>query len=504
MKKLCGKWVGFCSGKLKKARKREIFLAVVLLLLAVSQAYGDFYATMRHGITFWTALAQGHPFQFYDYCKPGKIGNNYGNYLYNGTAECAYDFTIYAVFAIWNLPNWILEQLLRLNAEGHFLCLVWGKLLMLSAAILSAAVLKKIYVQIGGKAEQAGRVQLVYLSSVLLLYYTIASGNYDILAIVAILYGIYYYFEHRHYLFLLFFALAFSMKFFGFLIFVPLLLLREKRELFILRDILLCLSISIVEKLLFTSHKVGMITESAGGAFMGSVRGVSLGLSIKGFGLGTISLFFIVYAAIVIFCYMQEEEDTSLFRRKAIYICLVIWAVFFVSIPLNSYWVVFIVPFLTLILVSEKNNLKIRYLLESLFSISMLLKLQLAQYWINEGRTCLEMLQYQIFAKDKPWRQTFYGYSFGKILMWINEKIGIEVYLNSIVVVAVFAFIVVTCPWKKGDFLNKDVAVEQHMENKYISRRLVVNCFIGLIPIILYVLQMVFYRQLTSGISFRL
>ena len=87
---------------------------ILVALVLFSQMYYDFFVTYRAGINFWYALFEGHPLSFYSYA--GAIQGATPNRVMSSGA--AYDFTIYAFFAIWNLPAYLYERISGSHAES--------------------------------------------------------------------------------------------------------------------------------------------------------------------------------------------------------------------------------------------------------------------------------------------------------------------------------------------------------------------------------------------------
>ncbi len=477
---------------LKEYKIESILIIVTVFILTTSTAYNDFYATTRHGMEFWTVLFEGRPLQFYEHCSNIK----YGNSIYYGNAGCAYDFSVYAVFAIWNFPIWLIEKIWSINAQDNLLCVVWGKMLMVCAVLVSVRLLCEIYSLItenGMGGKQKDFLILNYLASLLLLSYTISSGNYDILSVVTILYGIVNYLKGNYKKFLIWFMIAATFKYFAIFVFIPLLLLKEKRILFIIRDMMILISLSVVEKIIFTRHHISRLSESAGGGFLEVVPNVTVAGKTTMGGTETISLLFVLYAALIIYCYMQDDNKNMLiFRKKSIYICLCSWAIFFMFVSINSYWIVLIVPFLILTLQTGNANKKINYLMEAIFSVAMFLTLNMRQYWILGGNTCMRMLPHRILCFFFPEVMKVGGYHLGNFLSYINDKFNIQIYLNSTCLITLIVFLIINFPGKNGN--ESDISEER--ETTFMRNRLLVNIGLSLVPVTLYVLQIFYWLHI--------
>lgn len=470
-----------------------ICLAAAGLLIFMSNAYMDFYATMRHGMTFWTALFDGHPLQFYQYCDQGQAGYSWGGDLglYKGTSLAAYDFTLYAIFAVWNFPLWLIERFSDINVQEHFWGIIWGKTMILAALLLTARKLKELYRQLAGEhAQGENYLILVYLSSPFLLYYTVSSGNYDILNVLMILCGFSVYLKHERGKFVLFFALSFSMKYFGLIVFIPLLLLREKRVGRIIGDSLCCISISVAEKLLFQ----GSVQHSAGQLSAG-ISGTMTAAEVNLGGTGAISLFLMFYIMLAIFCYWWNGQDPAKEQRIAVWVCLVCWILFFQMASVNVYWSVLLVPFMSLVLVIETpRQQKLKYLLEGIGSAALLLHLNIYEYWIVGGQTQWRMLMWQLIARPLIGDKPFSGYTLGNLLIMVNNSYPIDICLTTISTACLVAFAIVSFPRN-----SSEVSADPD-EGKYVRIRLLTNLALGLLPTMLYLAETIaYYFMLKNG-----
>ena len=97
---------------------------LLLLTLAagfcfLTMYYSDITITSRFSLTLWDSLFDGRLLSFYD------------NALASGVAPegAVYDIGIYAVFAIWGLPVWILRNVAGLDPMSVG-SLLWFKLLL--------------------------------------------------------------------------------------------------------------------------------------------------------------------------------------------------------------------------------------------------------------------------------------------------------------------------------------------------------------------------------------
>lgn len=127
---------------------------------------------------------------------------------------------------------------------------------MLAAVSIAGAVgVRKIHEFITGDREASRTAVYAFLFSGILLMAAYYVGQYDIIGVVFAVYGVYYYLKGDYKKFYLFFALAITCKYFALLLFICLVLLYEKRILYIVRNMVFGCWLVVAEKLLFSLGK---------------------------------------------------------------------------------------------------------------------------------------------------------------------------------------------------------------------------------------------------------
>ncbi len=160
---------------------------------------------------------QGHLLDFYDY---------------NARVWSAAHYlpSTYIVFALWNIPLWLLGLVKASSVTtARFIVLMWYKLLPTLAYLASAVLVYKLGTQVGLGARKARLGVYVWLTTPIAFYSQFIFGQYDSLGILLVLLGLYFYFKKDLTAFALLCGAAFTFKYFALIIFLPLLLLAEKR-----------------------------------------------------------------------------------------------------------------------------------------------------------------------------------------------------------------------------------------------------------------------------------
>lgn len=165
------------------------------------------------------ALLDGHFLDFYDVNKIIVGGNDYFPLLY-------------AVFAIWFIPL-KLAGFASDEVMGFTLLpveILWAKILLaifLFATLLVVNLIARELFPAERKRQQV--VIFTYLLSPFALFAATVFGQYDVIGLLFTLLGFLFYLRNQTSKFVIFFAIAISLKFFAFIIFVPLVLLKYKK-----------------------------------------------------------------------------------------------------------------------------------------------------------------------------------------------------------------------------------------------------------------------------------
>ena len=400
---------------------------ILILLILFSQMYGDFFVTYRAGINFWYALFEGHPLSFYSYA--GAIQGATPNRVMASGA--AYDFTIYAFFAIWNLPAYLYERISGSHAESCFLLLAWGKLMFPVLAIVIARGMKKILVLVTDTEEDSAEMLYAYMFSGILIMAVYLIGQYDIIGVVFAVYGLYYFLKKDYKRFYLYFGAAITCKYFAAFLFIALVLIYEKRILYIIRDIAVGFYLVVIEKFLFgfgksyaAIHAQGAAEAAAqihppAAAADASMVGVGLlPTRIKYLfhlktlmGVDSLSVFMLLVALIWVYCYLQKrgDSDTYDFYYKVIYIAFCINAVFILYTASTPYWALLFVPWMILTIYCRADNRKLNLLLETIGTGCFIVWHFAREPYFFVSENCEGMLFYYLLGRPPVYSGGFSG-----------------------------------------------------------------------------------------------
>jgi hypothetical protein len=360
------------------------------LLIFSSYMYRDFSETMRHGMIVWDALFDGRLLDFYAYCGGNSTGVVCGSTAFSTVMDARYDFTIYVIFAIWNLPLWIIEHFRGGNIQDSFVAMLYAKSMLLVAVGITGYLVKKITALITASEDKCmPGLLLSYCSSCTLMASILMIGQYDILSLIFILAGVYYYLKEENKKFLLCFALAVSMKYFALLYMLPLLCLKDKNPLKIIGKLALSLSITAALKLLFMLGTYGSSVIATNNGLIDILSDYKI--------FSGVSMFWASYLILVIHCYQSQNPSPSRHYQETIFAGFSTYILMYVAAPAYPYWIVLAIPFLTILIHTSGNKYGLNTFLCVIFEAALLVSLYTRYSWCYSREAYGNMLLYRLF-----------------------------------------------------------------------------------------------------------
>ena len=314
----------------------------------------------------------GHFFDFYDYlaeygiAEDGSIG-----------LHASYLPTVYLLFALWNIPMKLLGRVPAASAQLSFFPMMYAKLLPCIVWLACGVMVYKISLLYGMRERKSKLCLYAFLSMPVGLYGQFILGQYESIMIFLVLLGYYYWLKKKDFQFILFFALAVSVKYTALLVFLPLLVLREKKILKMLLYFVLVLSVAGLEFLVYMHSPVFMAYAFGVGASGDNPTGyINNAAYFTGFWRGG-ELKYVVYLAILsvilvlAYAYFKQTHDDTEERNYALYFTGLTLAALFCFSKWHPHWLMLLVPFFTVGAFLHKNT-KGFMALELVFSVIFL------------------------------------------------------------------------------------------------------------------------------------
>lgn len=292
--------------------------------------------TLTNNASF--AYLYGHFGDFYDYNRPLFTGNNYLP-------------AFYWIFTVWNIPLHLLGLTPEISTDTVMLSTqiqtIWSKLLLTIFFFGSIRLIKKIADQISGakNIDQTNEENLapnyLFATSPIAIFAVFIFSGYDIFGVFFTLLGLHAYFAKSWKWFVFWFSVAISFKYFAALIYLPLVLLIEKRILHLALYGLLGLVFSIIQFWMYWHSEAfhlgifGMISDKTSG------HGVSPRFMLA-------NVFYVALCLYLYFSKFDFKVNAYAWYRRAIFICVLAYALFFSWTLWHPQWLVIITPFICL------------------------------------------------------------------------------------------------------------------------------------------------------------
>ena len=421
----------------KTCKAEKIVLFLIMIFVFFSMYYYD------NQITFVDIMANMH-----------RIASGKWYYLFNGWSSIPYGLILQAACAIWSLPVFVLSEMGIIST----VCIgarLWYKLFVLIFLILDAKQLGSLARDLGIESEKKILwIQLYFLSSLSVILPAGHIAQMDTVYLFPILLGISFYLRNEYKKFLLCFAIAIPIKFLPLFIFIPLVLLKEKRYLYILRD----LGIGVIGILFDKAMKsIGYRIEMRMGIdpslevwdVSDMVIDASMGNLLENsvFAFNTqFSIAICLFVFLCIWCYVKKE---TLHQNLAIYTSLAGLSCLLVFGTITPYWIVLTAPFILLLIFENDKLYRVLLPLELAFSGAFLYIAISKINWIYGSEDTFSFLLFQLIP---GYVERIHGY----ISDFLKQRnlVGYDGIFSALCISCIGGIMVLTNPMKETDADN--------------------------------------------------
>ncbi len=352
--------------------KVEFIVAFVMVAIA---AFGfcfmkDFRLTVTQSLNFNDCLFGGKLLRYYSEVNKLALSGYYGaDWPQSLLAGANYSIINYATVGIFCLPVYVFDRLLGLSVPF----LVYEFIVKLAFALMMVYMGKLVF-DIAGllqvEKKEAKWLSLCFLTSPVMLFSSVMISHLDIFSILFLLLGIKYMIKGNHGKELLFFMLSVSYKPFVILGIIPIVLLREKRILYIVRDMVVVVMGILVQNLVYhfdpgygETQKFMSDTYDFVGRFFRT--GYSF---LRNSYKATASYFIIAFVIVCVLAYMLKKVT---WREVFLYPFLVMGA-FVLFVNWHPNWMILTVPYMILML-PYVFDIRLSCILECLFSFLIII-----------------------------------------------------------------------------------------------------------------------------------
>ncbi|MCR4651175.1 MAG: hypothetical protein K5662_05425 [Lachnospiraceae bacterium] len=385
-----------------------IVLSCILLLVLVTLFYGD-----NLGM-----------FLTYYWNTEGLFKS--GNLSFLGNNRLPYGIVQQWFCVIWTLPVNIVSRFVDFEI-ANTVTVIWFKLSMAFIFTLCMSEMVKVGRLLEISRERIKWMLILFCSTILVALPVFHIAQSDILYAYISLLGIRAFLNKDTKKFVLFFAMAISCKAIAVLIFIPLVLLREKRLLYILRDTVLGGSIFVIERIWYkvvdklnalitgkhvqNTIQVKTVVDDAEVMVEKSLDQVNIDFfshfyhkmlffEFPAIRKGYMAAVLVVLLVLLyIWCYVQKKDNDH-WKHNGIYAVAVAWLLFFINASPSPYWIVTMFPAWFLLIFMQPERLKINLLLENVFALTMFLVYVVNTNWVYGGPSNLDYLLLKGLLKE--------------------------------------------------------------------------------------------------------
>ncbi len=299
-----------------------------------------------------------------------KIAEGKWYYLFNGWFAIPYGNLFQMFCGIWALPVFILSELGIVSTTSIGVRL-WYKLFVFIFLLLDAWQVGEIAEKCGFESKKKEWIKIFFLSSLLVLLPAVHIAQFDAIYLFFILAGISSYLDDKYFRFLLCFMFAIPGKYMPLFVFIPLVLLKEKRYLYIIRDLAIGCVLVLVDKVM---NSIGYRLESYLGidpyaeiltnnTMQQNFEGL-LHSDFKAFD-SNMSFMVLGFALLCIWCFMQDSKKR---KELSCYVAFISFSVLFSVGFTTPYWIILLMPFMLLLTMKNEKYYSILMPLELIFT----------------------------------------------------------------------------------------------------------------------------------------
>ncbi|MDR0221279.1 MAG: hypothetical protein LBI54_07750 [Lachnospiraceae bacterium] len=328
-----------------------LFFGILFLFLYISFNHSDIMVTAYHGHILLDMVCRGENIlAFYE------VNNSTAWYL----------LPPYILFALWSIPVKAINALIGAApfpvagfGEVVGLSLWWYKLLPTLFYFASAYVVYLICLYLGMAKQKARWAGFMFLVCPLASFSQFVFGQYDSIGVFFELLMVYCFLQKKLLKASLLCMVAITFKVFPLFVFVPLLLLLEKRLLRIIGYGAVSVSLYLLLFLLFRRSPAFAAVQAFSGTMLERLLMVGINTAY-----GTVSFFALALLTVSLWAYFTEIEGKADFscQKHMLFIPLFVYSAFFATVFYHPQWMLVLAPYLVLNIFVNGENKRFMYL----------------------------------------------------------------------------------------------------------------------------------------------
>lgn len=289
----------------------KVVVGVLLLYcaLCISET-NDIQVIVRGSSHLIDAIGKGHLRDFYDYtCTQELAAGTFGDWAFN------YNILQYVFVAICILP---FKYIIPMETAFY---LYYIQVIVAALMLYCGHLLKSVTKAFGFDASFQRTVPFLFLTSGMGIFAIVGFGQIDVVFVVLLLWALRFYAEKKYYRFSALMAVAIAYKSFPILLFIPMILLTNKRIREIAINGAIGVSVTLVTGLLFNGSEGYKAMQKIADNEQHFMEKLTLS-RIENGGMYGIALFILIFVLICAFAYMKDVSRDDLKETYA-YLALI-------------------------------------------------------------------------------------------------------------------------------------------------------------------------------------
>lgn len=442
-----------------------ILIGIIMLLMF---SYIDLKSLTIWSTNIFDCIAEGDISQYYSYTALNKY--NVSHKYVSGTLYSL------MIWAIWNIPIWLIQYFKGIEIINNELLLVWSKLFLVASLGTTLFLTYKIC-NILFKEKKMSK-WITFLATTFIYTYigVLYAGQNDILICMFATLGLYFLIREKNIWFYIFSALAISVKYFYLIPYIPLILLTEKKIWKIIVKIGSGISPIILFRILFSSFP--MYFESQAANKSDSILKGFFGSGIKVANGVTLSFFVLAFIIICFIAYITKPKSKEIKNNYVFYFAsapIIVMLMF--STHYEFYRPILLMPILMILYGFKPKLFRINIILDTIMGATsfgaMLIK---SEYILN---TKYSMANFALSNRTGVIKEVCISNYLKNLL---GDNIGIAESFITTIMFAAFAIILVI-NYPKCDILKENTEEKVEKPERWIiwMRQLVVVPMIALL-----------------------
>ena len=369
---------------------------VLFAVIFASFCYDDTKSIIRYELGFAESMLKG---EFKD-----LYGAAYDTALYarennlGGGAFPAYSLPLNLLLGIWGIPLYLYRDFCGIHEDitQSFAQVLYGKSILFIALIITVILVYKICCTLGAKDSESKWGAYFYFTALIVTCSIGTIGQCDVIGMILILSGFLAYIRGEYKKFLLYFIIAMPFKMYVFFLMFPLMLLREKNIMRIIRNLIFIAVPTLLCDLSLINNPAALRTKSLFNiAMLDKLTSLRLPLFH-----GRASVFVVLFGLLCVYCYLHDKHCENENKNFSLFISIVSGVILFISFPSYPYWIVYLVPYFAVACVccSDKVNI---ILFETTGFASLAFSNYLSYFWCYDIHNNVNMFMYIVFGNPE-------------------------------------------------------------------------------------------------------